>query len=38
MSKPTHGNLVWMQNDGVEKIVMENKTWQMLQEEKKRLI
>ena len=38
MSKPTHGNLVWMLNSGKEEIKIFNKTWIELGREKKRMI
>jgi len=37
MTRPTHGNLVWIPKVGGQKIVMENQTWQILAQEKKRL-
>lgn len=33
----THGDLWWMPKSGKDKIVMENKTWQILGMEKTRL-
>jgi len=37
MTKPTHGNLVWMPVNGPQEVKMENQTWALLAEEKKRL-